>query len=445
MRITYLTAGAAGMFCGSCMNDNAVARELIKAGHDCVLMPVYTPIRTDLEDMSVDRVFLGGVNVFLSQKIPLYRHLPRWMVGWLDHPWVIKSLTAKAGKTSPELLGELTLSMLDGLEGYQRQEFQDLLNFLQNNIRPDAIVLTNLLIGGVIPQMASNADVWVMLQGDDIFLDSLSATHRTKAIEKMRRLVGPAKGFICHSEAYAASMRELLGIPESKMHVVPLGVAISDFSTAVLSGLDPSVSKENAAGTQDDSIHLGYLARMAPEKGLHRLVDAFIELKRNPQWKSLRLSMAGWMGPQHAAYWKEQQAKLRRSGLDGQWEYAGTLSRQQKVEYLSSLDLFCVPTEYADPKGIFLLEAVLAGVPYVMPSHGAFPELHRRIQEFHRQGVAGDLFRPDSQEDLVSKLQRALEQSPKRALPGPGLVSELDISTHAKRLLGLLQGKSVSL
>jgi hypothetical protein len=80
-----------------------------------------------------------------------------------------------------------------------------------------------------------------------------------------------------------------------------------------------------------------------------------------------------------------------------------------------------------------------------MPSHGAFPELHRRIQEFHCQGDAGDLFRPDSQEDLVSKLQRALEQSPKRVLPGPGLVSELDISTHAKRLLGLLQGKSVSL
>ncbi|MFM7926949.1 MAG: glycosyltransferase family 1 protein, partial [Pirellula sp.] len=189
MRITYLTAGAAGMFCGSCMNDNAVARELIKAGHDCVLMPVYTPIRTDVEDMSVDRVFLGGVNVYLAQKIPLVRYMPRWMVGWIDHPWVIKALTSKAGKTSPELLGELTLSMLDGLGGYQRQEFQDLLNFLQTNIRPDAIVLTNLLIGGVIPQMASNADVWVMLQGDDIFLDSLSSSHRAQAVDKMRRLV----------------------------------------------------------------------------------------------------------------------------------------------------------------------------------------------------------------------------------------------------------------
>lgn len=445
MRITYLTAGAAGMFCGSCMNDNAVARELIKAGHDCVLMPVYTPIRTDVEDMSVDRVFLGGVNVYLAQKIPLVRYMPRWMVGWIDHPWVIKTLTSKAGKTSPELLGELTLSMLDGLGGYQRQEFQDLLNFLQTNIRPDAIVLTNLLIGGVIPQMASNADVWVMLQGDDIFLDSLSPSHRAQAVDKMQRLVAQTKGFICHSEAYAKTMRELLGIPPAKMHVVPLGVATSDFLPDSAFGSMPPGSKQNADSTRDDSIHLGYLARMAPEKGLHRIVDAFIELKRNPRWKSLRLSLAGWMGPQHAGYWKEQQLKLKQAGLDGQWNYAGTLNREQKVEYLRSLDLFCVPTEYADPKGIFLLEAVSAGLPYVMPDHGAFPELHRRIQEFHPEGVAGDLYRHDSQEELVLRLQHALEHSPKRVSPGAQLVGELDISTHAKRLMGILQGKSVSL
>jgi glycosyltransferase involved in cell wall biosynthesis len=405
-------------------------------------MPVYTPIRTDVEDMSVDRVFLGGVNVYLSQKISLFRHMPRWMVSWIDHPWVIKTLTSKAGKTSPALLGELTLSMLEGLGGNQRQEFQDLLSFLQTNIRPDAIILTNLLIGGVIPQMASNADVWVMLQGDDIFLDSLSSAHRSKAVEKMRSLVGPAKGFICHSEAYAKTMRALLGIPPAKMHVVPLGVATSDFLADSALGSGQSGSKQNATGARDESIRLGYLARMAPEKGLHRLVDAFIELKRNPRWKSLRLSLAGWMGPQHSGYWREQQAKLRQGGLDGQWDYAGTLNREQKVDFLRGLDLFCVPTEYADPKGIFLLEAVTAGLPYVMPDHGAFPELHRRIQGFHREGFAGALYRHDSQAELVSRLQQALEQSPKRVLPGAELVGELDISNHAKRLLGVLQGKS---
>jgi glycosyltransferase involved in cell wall biosynthesis len=438
MRITYLTAGAAGMFCGSCMNDNAVAKELIKAGHDCVLMPVYTPIRTDVEDMSVDRVFLGGVNVYLSQKIPLIRYLPRWAVGWLDHPWVIKSLTSKAGKTSPELLGQLAISMLDGLEGNQKQEFEDLLRFLQTSIRPETVLLTNLLIGGVIPQMASNADVWVMLQGDDIFLDSLSVSHRAQAIERMRRLVGSAKGFICHSQAYAQSMQSLLGIPESKMHVVPLGVATEDF-------IDPAASRSEHR--KDDAlIRLGYLARMAPEKGLHLLVDAFIELRRNGKFSNVRLSMAGWMGPQHAGYWKEQQAKLHRAGLDGQWSYAGTVNRAEKVAFLESLDLFCVPTTYADPKGIFLLEAVASGLPYVMPEHGAFPELHRRIAAAAGEvagGVAiGQLYPQGTSGGLVKALESVLERAVKRGAASPLVLAELDIAMHTKRLVAVLQGKS---
>jgi hypothetical protein len=420
------------------MNDNAVAKELIKAGHDCVLMPVYTPIRTDVEDMSVDRVFLGGVNVYLSQKIPLIRYLPRWAVGWLDHPWVIKSLTSKAGKTSPELLGQLAISMLDGLEGNQKQEFEDLLRFLQTSIRPETVLLTNLLIGGVIPQMASNADVWVMLQGDDIFLDSLSVSHRAQAIERMRRLVGSAKGFICHSQAYAQSMQSLLGIPESKMHVVPLGVATEDF-------IDPAASRSEHR--KDDAlIRLGYLARMAPEKGLHLLVDAFIELRRNGKFSNVRLSMAGWMGPQHAGYWKEQQAKLHRAGLDGQWSYAGTVNRAEKVAFLESLDLFCVPTTYADPKGIFLLEAVASGLPYVMPEHGAFPELHRRIAAAAGEvagGVAiGQLYPQGTSGGLVKALESVLERAVKRGAASPLVLAELDIAMHTKRLVAVLQGKS---
>ncbi|MCY3004712.1 MAG: glycosyltransferase family 4 protein [Planctomycetota bacterium] len=437
MRITYLTAGAAGMFCGSCMNDNAVAKELIKAGHDCVLMPVYTPIRTDVEDMSVERVFLGGVNVYLAQKIPLARYLPRWALGWLDHPWVIKSLTSKAGNTSPALLGELAISMLDGLEGYQRKEFEDLLNFLQTDIRPETVLLTNLLIGGVIPQMATNANVWVMLQGDDIFLDSLGPSHRAQAIDRMRRLVGPVKGFICHCQAYAKSMQALLEIPESKLHVVPLGVATEDFIARAPSQSEPR--KDN------QTIQLGYLARMAPEKGLHLLVDAFIELRRNGNCSDVRLSLAGWMGPQHASYWKEQQTKLQRAGLDGQWSYAGTVNRTEKVAFLNSLDLFCVPTTYADPKGIFLLEAIASGLPYVMPDHGAFPELHRRIEKANPGASLGNLYPHDSSDALRSALESAIKRSPKREPANPLVLSELDISTHAKRLVATLQGKSISI
>ena len=31
-RIAYITAGAAGMFCGSCMHDNTLARALMALG-----------------------------------------------------------------------------------------------------------------------------------------------------------------------------------------------------------------------------------------------------------------------------------------------------------------------------------------------------------------------------------------------------------------------------
>ena len=59
MKIAIITAGGAGMFCGSCMQANTLARALRMAGDDAVLVPTYTPIRVDEENVSNDQVFLG--------------------------------------------------------------------------------------------------------------------------------------------------------------------------------------------------------------------------------------------------------------------------------------------------------------------------------------------------------------------------------------------------
>ena len=37
--------------------------------------------------------------------------------------------------------------------------------------------------------------------------------------------------------------------------------------------------------------------------------------------------------------------------------------------------MLSVPTEYQEPKGIYVLEALANGIPVVVPRHGAFPEL----------------------------------------------------------------------
>ena len=71
MKAVFLTAGAAGMYCGSCMHDNALALAMRQAGVDCLLQPVYTPIRTDAESVADERLFFGGIHIYLLQQLPL--------------------------------------------------------------------------------------------------------------------------------------------------------------------------------------------------------------------------------------------------------------------------------------------------------------------------------------------------------------------------------------
>ena len=79
------------MYCGSCLHDNTLAAGLLELGEDVLLVPTYTPIRTDETDVSQRRLFFGGINVYLQQKSALFRHTPwlsincstirRWSIG----------------------------------------------------------------------------------------------------------------------------------------------------------------------------------------------------------------------------------------------------------------------------------------------------------------------------------------------------------------------------
>src|SRR5262245_36592764 len=122
MRIAYITAGAAGMYCGSCLHDNTLVSALLAAGHDALLIPTYTPITTDEIDVSQKRVFFGGINVYLQQKSALFRKTPWFVDRPLDARGLLKFASRFAVKTRPEMLGELTVSMLKGEHGYQKKE-----------------------------------------------------------------------------------------------------------------------------------------------------------------------------------------------------------------------------------------------------------------------------------------------------------------------------------
>src|ERR1700757_3467562 len=112
MRIAYITAGAAGMYCGSCMHDNTLVSALAAQGHDALLIPTYTPIRTDEADVSQQRVFLGGINVYLQEKFALFRHTPWVLDRLLDARRLLRWVSRFAVNTKYEDLGDLTVSML---------------------------------------------------------------------------------------------------------------------------------------------------------------------------------------------------------------------------------------------------------------------------------------------------------------------------------------------
>ncbi len=364
--IAYLTAGGAGMYCGSCMRDNTLAAALIRLGCDVCLIPTYTPIRTDEENVSIDRVFFGGINVYLQQYVPLARYLPRVIDRWLDRPGLIDWFASRGIQTSGSQLGDLAVSMLKGMDGRQRKEFLRLVDWLADELRPALVNLSNILIAGCVPLLRQrhNVPLLVTLQGDDLFLDELPGKYRQQAMSLVRELARQVDGFIVFSNYYAVFMSSYLDVPRERFHLVPMGLAAFDVPGEL--PLDRPFAQPPV---------IGYLARQCPAKGLHLLVDAWLALRRRPGFENVQLKVAGWLSESDRAYVQQLKQKIAAAGAGSDFESAGVLDRRQKFEFLAGLDAFSVPTTYHEPKGIFVLEALAAGVPVVVPAHGALPEL----------------------------------------------------------------------
>ena len=180
------------------MHDNAVARELRNQGVDCLLQPVYTPIRTDSRSVADTQVFFGGIHIYLLQRLPWLKYVPASIRRTLDWSPLLRLATRRSHATDANQLGQLAVSMLRGAEGRQAQEVARLTDWLADDIKPDALVLSNLLIGGALPDIRRRLPetrLVVVLQGDDIFLDHLPEDMRLEAIELCRNLVPVVDSF----------------------------------------------------------------------------------------------------------------------------------------------------------------------------------------------------------------------------------------------------------
>lgn len=417
------------MYCGSCMHDNALAKALRRAGTDCLLQPLYTPIRTDENSVASAELFFGGVNIYLTEVLPLYRYAPRGLRRLLDSPRFIRWVTRRATSTDAAALGELTLSMLRGESGKQRAEVLRLTRWLRDEIHPDVIILTNLLIAGPLPtirRQLPQTRLLTILQGDDLFLDHLPPHYREAAIAQLSQLGLLCDALIVNSRFYAQHMGRMLGLGEDRFRLLPLGIDTEPYAAAGHSG--------DGSAASPAPRRVGYLARIAPEKGLHHLVTAFIDLARRPGQESLELDFAGYLGPQYQGYLDEQLRRLDEAGLADRARYLGSPDLQGKVELLRRLDLFSVPTEHLEPKGLSVLEAMACGVPVVLPATGAFPEIV--------EPSGGGVLVPPDPHELADAMQRLLEDDGQRRRLGQAarqwVLQHRHVDAQARTLIELI-------
>jgi len=363
MRILALTAGAARMYCGSCLRDNSLAAELKRQGHNITLLPLYTPTRTDEPNVSEPRVFLNGISVCLDQEAAFFRKRHRLLDRLWNAPWMLRLASRTSIRVDPHRLGAMTVSMLRGEEGYQLKEVRQLTAWLRSEEPPDIVTLPNsLLIGLARPvREALQRPVCCTLQGEDLFLSQLSEPYRTQALELIRAKIGDVDGFVAVSEFCADFWRRELGIPDRMMRVVPLGIDAE--------GYGPPARVPGAP------FRVGFLARIAPEKGLHMLAESYVRLRRESDFGGSALAVAGYLAPEHRTYLRGIERQMKAAGLAREFHYRGELDRARKIEFLRSLNVLSVPATYGEPKGISILEALASGVPVVQPRSGAFPEI----------------------------------------------------------------------
>jgi glycosyltransferase involved in cell wall biosynthesis len=192
-------------------------------------------------------------------------------------------------------------------------------------------------------------------------------------------------------------MTGYLGIPRQRIRAVPLGIN--------LDGHRPTPARLEPPYT------IGYFGRIAPEKGLHLLAEAYHRLRQRPDAPPTRLLAGGYMLDEHRPYLAGIEQRLRDCGLAGEFRYAGAPDRAGKIALLHDMDVFSMPATYDEPKGFTLLEAMANGVPIVQPRRGAFAEI---VQ----QTGGGVLVTPDDPDALADGLLALLTDRERAAALG---------------------------
>ena len=365
MKICHLVPGSGGTFyCQNCLRDYSLVRALRKSGADAVMIPLYLPpFGDEAATAAGERVFFGGISVYLRHHLPWLRRAPEWVERALDANWLLKLAAKREGSTNAAKLGPMTISMLEGRRGCHKKEFERLVDWIVNHEKPDLIHISNALLLGIASEIALawGAPIVCSLQDEEPWVEAMGMPYSSLCWKAMGGHARHVSKFIATSSWYADRMAGRLHVPLKSIEVVHPGVEIDDDDDCGPLCLDPPT--------------LGYLSRINAAQGFSHLVDALIELKQDSSLKDARLRASGGCTPADRAFLDAQLARLREHNFEDALEVVPRFTRPERCRFLKSLSVLSSPVPHGEAFGVQLIEAMACGVPVVQPRAGAYPEI----------------------------------------------------------------------
>jgi len=395
------------MYCDAYARDAVLARALAARGCQVQVIPLYMPMALDQGDLpGTTRLFFGGVNVWLEQHVSLWRHVPLFARRLLDSRLLLNYIARFAVQTKPEGLGPMTVSMLRGEHGRQAAELESLLDFMEDQPRPDVVNLSNSLLSGIVPPLKRRLGVRVLceLQGGDDFVAGTPEPYRSQARDLIRQNLCEIGLLIAPSRAYAAKAAEFLDVPRERIEIVRTGIEVDKHPPAPARPREPFT--------------VGCLSRITPGEGLDLLVEA-CRILVGEQSRNIRLLVGGQVVDR--GLWRSAMATLRREGLERVVEHCEVRTPADKAALLHRCHVFSAPGQTAEIHGTAVMAAMAAGVPAAVPDSGVFPEMIELTG-------GGTLFPAGDQQALADELARLMDEPERTA--AMGLAARAGIREH---------------
>lgn len=376
------------MYCGGCLHDHTLATALQSIGHEPLLLPLYLPpqLESSLPQSDVP-IFFNGVNVFLDQHSGLFRRAPKFIRSLTGSKLFAKLAAYFSSSTEASReTAYIALSMLDGENGKQSRELDELIEWLKANFKPDVACLSNTLLLGIAARLKEELKCKIVcqFQGEDYYIESFPEPPRSEVWRLLNKKVNDVDLFIAPTKYSITQVGRRLVFPENKVTVVYNGVNLKDF--------DQVVKTLNS----DDPV-IGYFARVCPEKGAELLVDAFIELHNMRKMPQLKLKIGGTVVQKDKDFVENLQKRIESMELNPYSEFKFNVSKEEKRKFYNEVNVISVPARTSEVFGLYVAEAMASGTPLILPSHGSFIEL---VEETG----AGVLYHPNNSRVLANTI-----------------------------------------